>query len=719
MEQSHRARRTQGSRALAATTARAGGDGVVPPDRGAVAVLAGAPVPEPAGARSDGERPLVLVADDDPDVLDLVVDRMEGMGFEVLAARDGGEALRLAVERNPAIAILDVAMPRLDGLEVTRRLRSRDPADGVAVILMTARVADADVVRGFEAGAEEYIKKPFSVRELTEAVRRKQEQQALRRREAATRRMAGEQAALREVATAVAAEATPRQIFALVAEAAGTTLGADAAAVLRLGDVPGAARVVGAWAADGRPAPRLGGLLPVARDDDPLAALARTAAALLGGHEDPPVGVAPIRVGEQTWGAVALASGGAPFHPEVEECLPRFAELVGLTIANADARHQLTTLASVDGLTGLLNQRSFKERLVAEVRTARRRHRPLSLALLDIDHFKRVNDVYGHAVGDRVLAEVARRLKAAVRAGETVARIGGEEFAWVLPATDGANARAAAERARRAVSERPFPVVGTLTVSAGVCELGGEARDADELFRLADVALYWAKSRGRDRCTEYSGESARAASEAAERAGREREEALAGIRTLAALVDGKSPATRGHSERVAALAQQLALACGWTHDRAALLREVGLVHDVGKIAVPDEILLKPGALDEDERLQIRNHPVVGARMVAGLFTDEQAAWLRHHHERFAGGGYPDGLLGAGIPIGARLLAIADAWDAMTSERVYQTARTAAEALAECRREAGGHFCPQGVAALARLWEEGRIPGPGAGPVEGM
>jgi diguanylate cyclase (GGDEF)-like protein len=711
MEQSHRARRTQGSRAPAAA-ARA--------DRGGVAVLAGAPAAEPAGARDEDERPLVLVADDDPDVLELVVDRIEGMGFEVVAARDGGEALRLAVERNPAIAILDVAMPLLDGLEVTRRLRARDPADGVAVILMTARVADADVVRGFEAGAEEYIKKPFSLRELTEAVRRKQEQQALRRREAATRRMAGEQAALREVATAVAAEATPRQVFALVAEAAGTTLGADAAAVLRLGDVPHAARVVGAWAADGRAAPRLGGLLPVARDeDDPLAALARTAAALLGGQDDPPVGVAPIRIGELTWGAVALASGGAPFHPEVEECLPRFAELVGLTIANADARHQLTTLASVDGLTGLLNQRSFKERLESEVTTARRRGRPLSLAVLDIDHFKRVNDVYGHAAGDRVLAEVARRLKAAVRAGETVARIGGEEFAWVLPATDGANAHAAAERARRAVSERPFPVVGTLTVSAGVCELGGEAGDAGELFRLADVALYWAKRRGRDLCMAYSLEAARAVSEAVERAGREREQALAGIRMLAAMVDGKSPATRGHSERVAALAQQLALACGWSHDRAALLREVALVHDVGKIAVPDEILLKPGALDDDERLQIRNHPVVGARMVAGLFTDEQTAWLRHHHERFAGGGYPDGLPGGRIPMGARLLAIADAWDAMTSHRVYKTARTAEEALAECRREAGGHFCPQGVAALARLWEEGRIPGPDAGPVEGM
>jgi diguanylate cyclase (GGDEF)-like protein len=714
MEQSQLATCWQGGRLRAVATAEAGDGTAAPATTAEAAVLVGAPAAEPTSAGSGGERPLVLVADDDPDVLDLVVERIEAMGFEVVAARDGGEALRLAVERSPQIAILDVAMPHLDGLEVTRRLRMRDPDDGIAVILMTARVADADVVGGFEAGAEDYIKKPFSLRELTEAVKRKQEQRALRTREAATRRMAGEQAALREVATAVAGEATPREVFALAAKGAGTTLGADIAAVLRLGDVPEAARVVGVWAAEGRETPRLGELLPAQADTgDPLDALARTAAALLEGHDDPPVAVATIRVGEAIWGAVTLASGGAPFHPEVEERLSRFAELIGLTIANADARHQLTTLASVDGLTGLMNQRSFRERLAAEVETARRQERSLSLALLDLDQFKRVNDVYGHAVGDEVLAEVARRLTAATRAGETVARVGGEEFAWVLPATDGAGAHAAAERARRAVSARPFPMVGTLTLSAGVCELG-PAGDAEELFRLADVALYWAKSRGRDLCLRYSIESARVFSEAAERAGREREQALAGIRSLAAIVDGKSEATRGHSQRVAALAQLLALACGWSHDRASLLREVALVHDVGKIGMPDATLLKPGPLDPEERRQIRGHPVVGAQMVAGVLSEEQVSWLRHHHERFAGGGYPDGLRGSRIPLGARLLAIADAWDAMTSNRTYKRARTPADALEECRREAGGHFCPQGVAALARLWEEGQIPVTAAG-----
>ena len=249
MEQSQLATRWQGGRFRAVATAEAGEGTAALATTAGAAVLAGAPAAEPTGARPGGERPLVLVADDDPDVLDLVVARIEAMGFEVVAARDGGEALRLAVERSPEIAILDVAMPRLDGLEVTRRLRLRDPDDGTAVILMTARVADADVVRGFEAGAEDYIKKPFSLRELTEAVKRKQEQRALRSSEAATRRMAGEQTALREVATAVAGEATPREVFAQVSERAGTTLGADVGVVLRLGDTP---MRRGWWACGGR-----------------------------------------------------------------------------------------------------------------------------------------------------------------------------------------------------------------------------------------------------------------------------------------------------------------------------------------------------------------------------------------------------------------------------------------------------------------------------------
>jgi len=682
---------------------------------GGVAIASREPRELASGEAGSDERPLVLVADDDPDVLELVVGRMKAMGYEVLAARDGEEALELAMESRPGIAILDVAMPRMDGLEVTRRLRARSWGRQIAIILMTARVADADVVRGFEAGAAEYIKKPFSLRELTEAVKRKQEDRDLRRREADTRRLADEQAALRRVATSVAAEALPREVFAQVAEEAGRALEADVGTVLRLGDTPEAARVVGVWATAEGLGPEPGSLVALpAGGSDELAGLAQAAGALV---EDPrAVAVAPVRLGGHLWGAVAVASAEGALALHAGDSLHRFADLVALALANTDARNELATLASVDDLTGLLNQRTFKERLSAEVDIARRKGRPLSLAILDLDHFKQVNDTHGHAVGDQVLAEVARRLAASARAGEALARVGGEEFAWILPSTTGAGAHAAAERARRAIASRPFPVVGRLTVSAGVCALGGPAQNAEDLFRLADVALYWAKNRGRDLCLRYSPESARVFSSEASIAGREREHSLAGIRALARTVDAKSPTTRGHSERVAGIATLLALACGWTREETALLRETALVHDVGKIGLPDTVLLKPGPLSAGEREQIAAHPVVGAQIVAGVLLDEQARWLRHHHERYDGRGYPDGLSGEGIPLGARLLAIADAWDAMTTNRPYRVARSLDEALAECRREKSAHFCPVAVEALGRLWKAGELsrPAPSGG-----
>ncbi len=357
-----------------------------------------------------------------------------------------------------------------------------------------------------------------------------------------------------------------------------------------------------------------------------------------------------------------------------------------------------------DRLTGVIGRRAFAGLLQAEAEAARDRAWPLSVVVLDLDRFGRVNGDHGRSAGDGVLAEVGSRLAAAAPAGATVARVGGDAFAWLLPAVNGSGGHGAAEAARRAVAARPFAGVGSLTASAGVGQLGAPADDAREMLRLAKAALRWAKGRGRDLSLRYSPESARAFAAADVRGGG----ALAGIRELAGIVDAKSPATSGHSERVAALAEALARACGWSDARATLLHEVALVHDVGKIGLPDSILLKPGPLDDDERRRIRRHPVVGARMARGVFTEEQVLWLRHHHERFAGGGYPDGLHGGQIPFGARLLALADAWDAMTSNRCYQAARVPEDALAECRREAGGHFCPQAVAALGRLWQAGLL-----------
>jgi putative nucleotidyltransferase with HDIG domain len=262
---------------------------------------------------------------------------------------------------------------------------------------------------------------------------------------------------------------------------------------------------------------------------------------------------------------------------------------------------------------------------------------------------------------------------------------------------------------RRIVGEQDFAGgVGKLSVSAGVCELA-QAVSAPELMRLADGALYWAKASGRDLTVHYSPGVVQELS-AAERAERlARSQAVTALRALARAVDAKDPSTARHSERVAEVAVELATAMGWDADRIGLLNEAALLHDVGKIGLPDALLLTAGPFDAEERAQVEGHAALGAEIVSDVLTPEQVAWVRGHHERWDGGGYPDRLAGDDIPEGARILAVADAWDAMTSVRTYQNPIPGAAAVDECRRCAGITFAPSAVEALVRLWESRGLP----------
>ncbi|MCW2985125.1 MAG: diguanylate cyclase, partial [Conexibacter sp.] len=287
------------------------------------------------------------------------------------------------------------------------------------------------------------------------------------------------------------------------------------------------------------------------------------------------------------------------------------------------------------------------------------------------------------------------------------ARIGGDELALLMPGVGGEEAHAAAERVRRAVAAAPFPDAGRMTLSAGVCDLS-QTDEPEELLRLADGALYWAKAHGRDACIRYSPQVVEELS-ATERADRlEHARALAALGALAKAIDAKDPATIRHSERVAALACELATETGWSAADVARLHDAAVVHDVGKIGVPDAVLSKPTRLTDAEYDVIKRHADLGARIVAGMLDREQVAWVRGHHERHDGRGYPDGLAGDVIDEGARLLALADAWDAMTGARIYSAAMSEADALAEVRRNDGLQFHPDAVAALERVAARGAL-----------
>ena len=354
-------------------------------------------------------------------------------------------------------------------------------------------------------------------------------------------------------------------------------------------------------------------------------------------------------------------------------------------------------LALTDPLTGLGNHRSFHERLQRELAAAEQEHGTLSVCLVDIDDFKQVNDRFGHPAGDVVLGQVASRLR---QGGESF-RLGGDEFAVLLPGLDDRSAVAVANSIVERIGALVLDDVGSVTVSAGVATypLQGVARD--ELIRLADSALYWAKEDGKNQARTYEPVqldvvALEALSEEPDRSARYRAAA-----SLAKAVDARDSYTGSHSERVGELAARIARRLGIDEPQVELTRLAASLHDLGKLAIPEEILRKPAALNEAERLVLERHPQIGHRMLESLGVDPIADWVLHHHERWDGSGYPSGLIGNEIPLGARIIFVADAFDAMTSQRVYRKPLSETEALAELRRCAGTQFDPEIVRAFSR------------------
>jgi diguanylate cyclase (GGDEF)-like protein len=527
--------------------------------------------------------------------------------------------------------------------------------------------------------------------------------------EAQQRRLAEEQSSLRRVATAVAAGSPPAGIFALVSSEAGRLLGADGAAIVRYHDGD-RVDVLGRWSHDerddldaglvGELSP--GGLLDRLRAG---AAIARDEVA------DAPRRVrlaAPVRAGAKVWGALVVAAR-APhdFAPGAEERLEDYAELIATAVANAEDRARLDSEAATDALTGLPNHRALRERLTEEVARAHRHDRPLTVALLDVDGFRELSDRAGQQTADEVMVEIGALLRGAVRDEDVVARMGADEYAVIFVESDRHQALLVADRARRAVAEAPLHHRLRATVSIGLCDLEA-ASSADEALRRADAALFWAKGHGGDLCWLYDPVVVRELDERQRTRELDRSHALVGLRALARAIDAKDPATQEHSERVATLSARLAAARGWSPRRAALLRDAALLHDVGKIGIPDAILLKDGPLEDEEFALVREHPVLGARIVGDVLEEEQIAWIAGHHERPDGRGYPAALRGDDVPEGAALLALADAWDVMVSDRSYSPPMAIDDALADARAGAGTQFVAAAVEALEALAHRGEL-----------
>lgn len=379
--------------------------------------------------------------------------------------------------------------------------------------------------------------------------------------------------------------------------------------------------------------------------------------------------------------------------------------------------------ATIDRLTGVANRQSLLAALFAEVERATRYERALSVAFVDIDHFKAVNDSYGHAAGDIVLRGVAQTIAANLRASDLIGRYGGEEFMLILTETGVEEGSTLTEKLRTMVQRQKFTIDGgqdlSVTISIGIAGGVGQQLRMESLVRDADAAMYSAKALGRNQVYIFAepDDDARVPRAPISPAGRARAMEIglqardAATAALTAVL-APLPHYRGQpSALIASIVVTIARQLQLPDAEIDRLRVAALLHDVGKVAVPQEILDKPSALTSAEWRTVVQHPRIGQVIL------EQAAALKdavpiilHHHERYAGHGYPYGLRANEIPLGARIVAIADAYDAMVHDRPYKRAMSHDQAIAELRRHAGTQFDPELVELFCDLYAD-RAPEP--------
>jgi diguanylate cyclase (GGDEF)-like protein/putative nucleotidyltransferase with HDIG domain len=370
----------------------------------------------------------------------------------------------------------------------------------------------------------------------------------------------------------------------------------------------------------------------------------------------------------------------------------RFSE--DLKAANADAE-EMREAALTDSLTGIGNHRAFRDEIACALEEARDPS-AVTLLMLDLDGLKETNDRLGHRSGDERIMELSKALKRETEFMGRPFRLGGDEFAVLLSGARAIDGLAFADQIRLGGGE---DAANQIEVTAGIAQ-GEPGLSAQELVDRADRALTSAKRAHRGVMV-YTPGMADLSDDPAEHS-IDFKTTLA--TALARAVDAKDSYTRSHCETVSETCVLIGRELGLDGDRLEQLRLAGLLHDVGKIGTPDRILQKPGALTDEEFEIMKRHVTLGYRILLGAELTQEADWVLHHHERVDGRGYPDGLEGAQIPLESKIILVADAFEAMTSDRPYRAGRPVADALAELDRCRDTQFCGDCVDALSRTMD---------------
>jgi len=445
----------------------------------------------------------------------------------------------------------------------------------------------------------------------------------------------------------------------------------------------------------------------------------------------------PITYGDSMLGVLNVESQREnAFSPQDVLIMNTLADLLATALHNAFVFQKLQQQSITDGLTGIKTRRFFWEALTAEWRRASRSGRPFSVVMVDLDKFKEVNDSMGHLEGDLVLARVGRLLEQKCRQSNVVARYGGDEFVILMPETGVEQAQILSERLRLWIATDPMLSEREITGSFGVASFPLHGSTAEDCLRVADAGMYVSKHAGGNRVStaeEYAeGETLAVQRQLIagyiegflqrEHTGPEYAEELVvtlkkfcgpegechpevlkeAIEVLCRAAETREVHAGSHGESVAKHARMVGRALGMEADELADLVYAARVHDVGKIFLPEKILNKPGALTEDEYYLVKMHPKVGGEILATIPGSRRLReWVEHHHENFDGSGYPAGLRGEEIPLGARILHVADAYVNMTTERPFASARTPEAAMAELEALSGTQFDGMIVRILAR------------------
>jgi diguanylate cyclase (GGDEF)-like protein len=421
---------------------------------------------------------------------------------------------------------------------------------------------------------------------------------------------------------------------------------------------------------------------------------------------------------------VALAAGQLGYVGE--RLKTAYSELVAshenLALAHAIIQKQALT----DALTDLPNHRAVMDQLNKEVGRAQRYDHPFSLLFFDTDRFKRVNDTYGHAVGDLVLQQIGACARNILRGGDTLGRFGGEEFVLLLPEADSSEASMIAESIRAAVASHPIATAEVpggilITVSIGIATYLVDGDTPEMLLQQADEAMYLSKRLGRNQV--HTAAESRQISldpelmsllqeseqgEAAERLEPNPEQVkqsyiLKMISSLLFLVEQRDPVMNEHSRRVSDMARAIAQEIGLEPQAIFMIGTSALLHDIGKIGLSDALLRKEELLSPTERQRLREHPELGAQILeVNPYLRPLIPAVLHHHERWDGTGYPERLAGEDIPLAARIIGVAEAYDVMLREPPYQEKRTQQEAIVEMQRCAGTQFDPTIVQLLCTI-----------------